>query len=130
MIVAVGVDDTEIARFARLLQNGSLRVYARICTDREREHCQSQERPHAALAARWSAKEAVAKCLGTGFASGVTPRSIEVVREPTGSLRIVLHGAAADAAKARGIDRVHISISHSGTRAIAFAVAESAPSPR
>lgn len=130
MILAVGVDETETERFARLLHNGSLRVYARVCTDAEREDCQRQERPHAALAARWCAKEAVAKCLGTGFGSGVTPRSIEVVREPSGALRILLHGAAMDVATARGIDRVHISISHSGTRAIAFAVAESAPSPR
>lgn len=130
MIVAVGVDETEVERFARMLRENGTSAYARICTDAEQAWCQSQARPHEALAARWAAKEAVAKCLGTGFADGVTPRSIEVVREPGGNVRVSLHGAAADRAAASGIVRIHLSMSHSEQRAIAFAVAESVAKDR
>lgn len=124
MIVAIGVDEALVERFARMLREDSRSAYARICTEAEQAWCSGQARPHEALAARWAAKEAVAKCLGTGFADGVTPRSIEVVREPAGNVRVALHGAAADVAAASGIVRVHLSMSHSEQRAIAFAVAE------
>lgn len=126
MIVGIGVDETDLARFERLLAHDAARVYRRICTDAERAWCESQERPHTALATRWCAKEAVAKCLGTGFSLGVTPRSIEVVRAADGSVTVALHGAAADVARARSIARVHLSMSRTEHRAIAFAIAEGA----
>jgi len=126
VIVGIGVDETDLARFERLLAHDAARVYRRICTDAERAWCESQECPHTALATRWCAKEAVAKCLGTGFSLGVTPRSIEVVRAADGSVTIALHGAAADVARARAIARVHLSMSRSEQRAIAFAIAEGA----
>ena len=124
MIVAVGVDEAAVDRFARMLREDGGSAYTHICTDAERAWCEVQARPHEALAARWAAKEAVAKCLGTGFARGVTPRSIEVLREPAGNIRVALHGAAAEAAASAGIVRIHLSMSHSEQRAIAFAVAE------
>lgn len=130
MIIAIGVDEAPLSRFERLLQAGRDRVYARVCTAAERDYCESQAHAHAALAARWCAKEAVAKCLGTGFSGGVTPRSIEIVRQTDGSPRIALHGAACNAARARGIDRLHVSMSHSEQRAIAFVVAEADGNPR
>jgi len=126
VIVGIGVDETDLARFERLLAHDAARVYRRICTDAERAWCESQERPHAALATRWCAKEAVAKCLGTGFSLGVTPRSIEVVRAADGSVTVALHGAAGDVARARAITRVHLSMSRTEQRAIAFAIAEGA----
>lgn len=130
MIVAIGVDECEIERFARMLRDDGGRAYARICTDGEQAWCISQDRPHAALAARWAAKEAIAKCLGTGFAGGVTPRCIEIVREPAGNVRVALHGAAAEIAAAAGIVRIHLSMSHTEQRAIAFAVAEGVANDR
>lgn len=130
MIVGIGVDEADLARFERLLAHDAARVFRRVCTDAERAWCESQERPHAALATRWCAKEAVAKSLGTGFSEGVTPRSIEVVRAHDGSVSVALHGAAADVARARAIDRIHLSMSRSEHRALAFAVAERAQNPR
>lgn len=130
MIVAVGVDEATVERFARMLREDGASAYARICTGAEQAWCESQARPHEALAARWAAKEAVAKCLGTGFSNGVAPRSIEVVRDETGRVSVLLHGAAADAASESGIVRVHLSMSHSEHRAIAFAVAEGAANGR
>ena len=124
MIVAVGTDHATIARFAGLWQRSQGRILARVCTDREGAYCEQQARPFAALAARWCAKEAVAKCLGTGFSLGITPLSIEVVREASGALRVVLHGAARARAKALGITRVHLSISHKEDTAFAVAIAE------
>ncbi len=124
MIVAIGVDEASVARFERMLREDGGKVYSRLCTDAEHAWCVSQARPHEALAARWAAKEAIAKCLGTGFDQGVTPRCIEVIRDGTGRVSVALHGAAAAAAAVAGIDRIHISMSHSEQRAIAFAVAE------
>jgi holo-[acyl-carrier protein] synthase len=124
MIVAVGVDTVEIARIERLWHNAGERLLQRLCTAGERDYCLARARPAAALAARFCAKEAVAKCLLSGFASGVTLRSIEVTRAPDGAVGVVLHGAAAELAANRGIRRVLLSLSHNDHSAVAFAVAE------
>jgi holo-[acyl-carrier protein] synthase len=124
MILGVGVDVCEVARFMRLWQAGPERLLDRVCIGEERAYCAAHARPHEAIAGRWCAKEAVAKALGTGFAHGVTPRTIEVQRAPDGSLRVALHGPAAQAAARRRIAAVHLSISHNEQTAAAFAVAE------
>lgn len=124
MIVGIGLDQVTTSRFAAMLRDSSGRVFERVCTEAERTYCEQQAEPHKALAARWCAKEAVAKCLRTGFANGVTPRSIELVREESGALAVALHGAAATRATELGIARVHVSISHNEDTAIAVAIAE------
>lgn len=124
MIVGIGVDAVEIARIEALWQRGGERFLARVFTPAERAYCLSRHRPGESLAARFCAKEAVMKCLGTGWADGLAFRQIEVERDAAGAVRVHLHGAAAEHAARLGIARVHLSLSHTSGTATAFAVAE------
>ena len=125
MIVGVGVDAVEIARIkSALTRTPSLQ--ARLFTERERAHCTSRcgDLKFGGLAARFAAKEAVAKALGTGI-RGFAFRDIEVRSDELGKPIVELHGGAAGAADSRGVARVHLSLTHTGDLAIAHAVAES-----
>lgn len=124
MIVHIGVDSVDIGRIAGLLQRSGPRFLARVFTADEASYCQQRSRPAASLAVRFAAKEAVMKCLGTGWAEGIGFRDIEVRRRPSGAVAVELHGAARARAEALGIRRVHLSLSHTDTVATAFAVAE------
>jgi holo-[acyl-carrier protein] synthase len=124
MIVAVGTDAVAIARIARLWQRSGDRFLQRVYTAREADYCRSRAQPAESLAARFAAKEATLKCLGTGWAAGLGFVQIEVVRDVAGAVRLVLHGAAAARAQALGIRRFHLSLTHTDATAIAFVVAE------
>jgi holo-[acyl-carrier protein] synthase len=116
VIVGVGVDVVEVIRLERALERTpSLRN--RVFTPDE----QLADRPES-LAARFAAKEAVAKVLG---APGLPWTDAEVVTEDNGRPRLVVTGAAAEAAQLLGIVRWHVSLSHDGGLATAFVVAES-----
>ena len=121
--LAVGVDVVDVPRFALALRRRP-RLVERLFTEQERLDC--QERPER-LAARFAAKEAVLKALGTGL--GAAPfRSIEVRRAPSGAPSIELHEEALALAEGRGIAQVHVSLSHTSTTATAFVVASSGES--
>ena len=125
MIVGVGIDDVDVERFARSLdRTPSLPV--RLFTAGEREYAARAQPDTAAqrLAARFAAKEAVLKALGAGLgACGF--HDIEIVRdEESGAPAVVLHGPAAALAAARGATTLHLSLTHTETRATAFVVAE------
>lgn len=124
MIVGIGVDTVAIARIAGVWQRGGERFLRRVYTAAEIAYCLSRAHPAESLAARFAAKEAVMKCLGTGWAAGVGFLQIEVVRTPNGAVDVALHGEAAAVAKARGIRAVHLSLTHGETDATAFAIAE------
>jgi holo-[acyl-carrier protein] synthase len=124
MIVAIGVDSVSIARIEALWQRGGPRFAQRILTARELAYCAGRARPAESIAARFCAKEAVMKCLGTGWTRGVGFLQIEVRRDEAGALAIALDGAAADHAARRGIRRWHASLTHTHDTATAFVVAE------
>jgi holo-[acyl-carrier protein] synthase len=116
VIVGVGVDVIEVARLAAALdRTPSLRD--RLFTPAE----QTVDRVES-LAARFAAKEAVAKVLG---APGLRWLDAEVVSAADGKPSLVVHGGVAEAAAAQGIARWHLSLSHDGGIATAFVVAES-----
>jgi len=117
VIVGVGVDVVEIARLDRALAR-TPRLALRLFTDGER----GATRP-GSLAARFAAKEAVAKALGAP--GGLRWTDAEVVTEPSGRPRLVLHGGVAEEAAAQGITTWHLSLSHDGGIATAVVVAES-----
>jgi len=125
MIVAIGVDSIAIRRIDDLWQRAGARFLERIFTDAERAYCLSRHRPAESLAARFCAKEAVMKCLGSGWAMGLGFRQIEVERDGSGAVRVRLTGEAAARAAARSIRVVHLSMTHTGDVATAFAVAQS-----
>jgi holo-[acyl-carrier protein] synthase len=124
MIRAVGIDTECIARIGRLCQRGNQRMLDRLFTPAEQAYCQTQAQPAASLCARFCAKEAVMKCLGTGWTRGVRFCDIEVLRTADGRVGIALHGRAAALASELGIDRIHLSLTHANGMATAVAVAE------
>lgn len=126
MIVGLGTDMIEIARIERSLERFGDAFLRRIYTPSEIAYCrQKQKTSTESFAARFAAKEAAAKALGTGISRGVTWREIEV-RRPAGE-RPTLHlsGRAATLAATLGIRHLSLSLSHTRALAIAFVIAES-----
>jgi holo-[acyl-carrier protein] synthase len=115
-IVGLGVDLVDIARFATALER-TPRLRERLFTDAERDL------PVASLAARFAAKEAVAKTLGAP--GNLRWHDAEVVRGDDGEPRLVVSGSVAEAAGRLGVVRWHVSLSHDGGYAVAMVVAES-----
>ncbi len=129
MIKSVGVDMTEVSRVARLLEKHGSSFANRIFTDAECAYCETASSAEQSYAARFAAKEAVMKVLGTGNAKGIRFVDIEVVRGDEGPPRVVLQGVAAELARTSGISSIHLSLSHTSTHAMAFCVAESIGGP-
>lgn len=119
-MIYAGVDIIEISRIAATLDRYGGRFLRRIYTEAEQAYCRG--RPPQ-LAARFAAKEAVMKALGTGV-RGVAWREVEVTRRPGKAPEIRLHGRAEARARAMRLTRVAISISHSRAYALASVVAE------
>jgi len=124
-IVAIGMDLAQIGRLEKVHARHGERLLDRLFTKGERAYCDRRASRMASYAGRFAVKEAVMKALGTGWSSGVTWRDIEVTRKSGSAPELVLHGATARIAKARGIARIHITITHDGGVAAAVAVAES-----
>jgi holo-[acyl-carrier protein] synthase len=116
VIVGVGIDVVDVRRLARALER-TPRLAHRLFTDGERD------RPVESLAARFAAKEAVAKALGAP--GGLRWRDAEVVQAPNGRPALELHGTVAEEAQSQGIRTWHLSLSHDGGVATAVVVAES-----
>lgn len=125
MIVAIGTDLIEIERIAELRKKHGDHFLDRVFTAGERAYCDAQADPSRHYAARFAAKEAAMKVLGTGWGEGVKWNDVEVLRDDSGKPSIALHAAAADHAKALGITRMHLSLSHSRDFATATALGES-----
>ncbi|MDP2935432.1 MAG: holo-ACP synthase [Dehalococcoidia bacterium] len=113
---SVGVDIIEIRRVAAILARRGERFLQRVYTPREVAFCRGRV-PE--LAARFAAKEAVSKALGTGM-RGVAWREIEVYPDSRGKPLVHLHGRARQRAQDLGLDTFAISLSHSRDHAIAF----------
>lgn len=124
MIVGSGVDIIEIARIADVLARYGDRFCQRVYLPREILYCRAKRNGAESFAARFAAKEAAAKALGTGIHAGVAWRDIEVVRQPSGRPSLVFHGRAADVARKLGVRNAAISLTHSRTEALAQVVLE------
>ena len=118
-IAGVGVDLTEVARLRRLLERRPAAA-ERLFTPAELVYCRGFADPAPRLAARFAAKEAVGKALGTGV---IVFLEIEVEGGGRQRPRVRLHGATAAAARRLGIQRVEVSLSHTGAQAAAVAAA-------
>ncbi len=123
-MLAVGVDLVEIPRIERALARFGEKFLARVYTPDEVRY--SRGRP-AELAARFAAKEAVAKALGAGMRilspAGIGWLDVETLNEAGGKPYLILHGRARDLAAAQGLTEWAISLSHDGGMAIAFVAA-------
>lgn len=118
-LIATGVDIIEIARIQRTVTDFGERFLRRVYTERERERYGS--RVHE-LAARFAAKEATSKALGTGI-RGIRWRDMEILSNRRGKPVLILHGSAAARAESLGLIAFDVSLTHSRTDAMAFVVA-------
>ncbi|TVS01138.1 MAG: holo-[acyl-carrier-protein] synthase [Phycisphaerales bacterium] len=124
MPLAHGVDLVEVSRIERMLAKTGDRFAERCFTESERAYCQSGGKLRAErYAARFAAKEAVMKALGTGWTGGVAWTDIEVTRDGTGRPAIALHNEAKALAERAGLREWVVSLSHTGTTAIASVIA-------
>ncbi len=124
MIVGIGVDITEIARLRTAMQRHKGGFARRVFTPAEQQYCDAHADPAPHYAARFAAKEALFKAIGTGWAKGVKWADAEIQRAADGAPLLVLRGEAGERAKAMGANRIHVSLSHSDDNAIAFVILE------
>jgi holo-[acyl-carrier protein] synthase len=124
MVLGVGVDVIEVVRMRRALERFGERFEARVFTDGELSACSGRGDRTLALAARFAAKEACLKALGTGWARGLALHQIEVVRDAAGRPSLRLYGRAAEEAASLGVKASHVSLSHQATVAVAVVVLE------
>ena len=124
MIIGIGVDIVEIRRFSVAMERSSERLLLRLFTAEEQRYCKAHRDPVPHFAARFAAKEAVFKALGTGWAKGVTWRDVEVQKAGQEAPVIVLHGEAQRLCAAKGAGNVHLSLSHSEQWVIAVVILE------
>lgn len=124
MIVGTGIDAVEIERIQKVIERHGDRFLNRVYTHAEQEYCQRKRSSAESFAARFAAKEAGAKALGTGISRGVTWTEIEVARERGGRPMLSFHGRAAAMAAQLGVGNVVLSLTHTRDTAIASVVLE------
>jgi holo-[acyl-carrier protein] synthase len=126
--IRVGIDILAVDRVSRLLRENA-GIENEVFTTRELEYCARRSRPDEHLAARFAAKEAVLKVIGTGLARRLRWTDVEILRDVAGRPEVRLHGAVAAHAQSRGISGIDVSLSHSAGMAVAqaAAVCEGAP---
>jgi holo-[acyl-carrier protein] synthase len=126
MIVSIGTDVVHLPQISGVMERRGDRFLARILTEGERAYCEKKRvggRMLESVAARFAAKEAVMKAMGTGWSCGVSWLGIEVVRAKNGAPSIRLHGRTAEVAASRGIGAFLLSLTHAGDYAIAHVIA-------
>lgn len=124
MIVGTGIDIAEVPRIAASIQRFGGRFLRRVFTAGEIRYCEAKANRAERYAARFAAKEAAMKALGTGWSRGVRWRDVEVSREPGGRPTILFHGKAAEFAAKLGTAHVALSLSHTAGQAIAQVILE------
>lgn len=122
-VFGIGVDLVEVDRIQESIGRFGTRFLERVFTRAEQAYCDGHAEPWVYYAARFAAKEAVAKALGTGIGGHAALHEIEVVHAPGGKPEIRLAGSAADYAGQTGVRRILISLSHTRQSAIAQAIA-------
>ena len=120
MVIGLGTDLVEVDRLQASLDRFGPRFLDRIFTPAEQAYAARKRQPAESLAARFAAKEAGAKALGTGISRGVSWRDLEVARASGRAPELLLHGRAAELAAALGVRHISLSLTH--TSAYAFAV--------
>ena len=125
-IRGIGVDVVQVERIVASLERFGQRMEARLFTSGELEYCRRHKDPLPHLAARFAAKEAASKALGTGMSQGVGFKQIEVL-QPGGQVpTLAFHGAARDHYERLRCTGSHLSLTHDGGLAVACVVLESA----
>jgi holo-[acyl-carrier protein] synthase len=124
MIIGSGIDLAEIGRIQQSIDRYGERFINRIYTPAEQAYCLRKRNAAESFAARFAAKEAAAKALGTGISRGVHWLEIEVIRERSGRPSIQFHGRAAEIAQRLGVAHAALSLTHTSSLAMASVLLE------
>ena len=124
MIFRTGIDIIEIDRIKQSIQKYSDRFKKKVFTQKEVDYCHAQADPAKHFAARFSVKEAVLKCFGTGMTGGISWKDIEVDKQKSGQPVLNLHGKGKELFRQLELKHIHISITHDKNYAVAHAIAE------
>jgi holo-[acyl-carrier protein] synthase len=124
MIVGTGVDLCEVGRLREAMERHGERFKHRVFTDREIAYSERKANLYERFAARFAAKEAGMKALGTGWRGGIGWRDFEVTNFPTGRPTLAFHGKAGEIAKKLGVRNVALSLTHTRDQAMALVILE------
>ena len=124
MIFGTGIDIIEVDRIKNSIQKYSDRFKKKIFTQKEIDYCHSQADPAKHFAARFTVKEAVLKCFGTGMTGGILWKDIEIDKLNSGQPVLNLHGNGKKLFNQLNLKHIHVSITHDKTYAAAQAIAE------
>jgi holo-[acyl-carrier protein] synthase len=124
MILGTGVDLAEVNRIRHSVERFGDRFVHRIYTDREIAYVERKANRFERYAARFAAKEAGMKALGTGWRRGIQWKDFEVVNLPSGRPTLLLHGEAEAIAGRAGVKSVHLSLTHTAENGLAYVIFE------
>jgi holo-[acyl-carrier protein] synthase len=124
VIVGSGVDLCEVERIKSAIARHGRRFLERVYTDREIAYSERKANPYERFAARFAAKEAGMKAIGTGWRGGVRWRDFEVANLPSGRPTLAFHGKAAEYAQKLGVQNISLSITHTSVQAMAIVILE------
>jgi holo-[acyl-carrier protein] synthase len=124
VILGTGVDLCEVARMREAIGRHQDRFLKRVFTEREIAYADRKANRYERYAARFAAKEAGMKALGTGWRGGIAWKDFEVTNLASGRPTLTFHGKAAEIAAARGVGRISLSMTHTADQAMAMVILE------
>jgi holo-[acyl-carrier protein] synthase len=124
MIVGIGADLAEVARIREAIERYGDRFLRRVFTPLEVAYCRSHRNAAERFTARFAAKEAAMKALGTGWRAGIRWRDIEVTNAKSGKPELKLSGRAREVLEALGGNRIHLTLTHAESYALAQVILE------
>jgi len=124
VIVGTGVDLCEVDRMRQAIERHGKRFVDRVFTERESAYAERKANRYERYAARFAAKEAGMKALGTGWRGGLGWRDLEVTNLPSGRPTLALHGKAAEFAEKLGVRNISLSLTHTTEQAMAMVILE------
>jgi holo-[acyl-carrier protein] synthase len=124
VILGTGIDLAEVARIREAVEKYGTRFLERVFTAGEIAYVETKANRFERYAARFAAKEAGMKAIGTGWRGGVRWQDFEVRNRRSGRPELLLHGVAAEVARRMGVERIHLSLTHTETMAQAFVILE------
>lgn len=124
-IVGIGTDIVDVARIQKLLDEKPEEFLSRVFTEIEVNYCRSKKRPAVHYAARFAAKEAFMKAIGTGWAKGVGFSQVGIINDDDGAPSLIITGQALTCMTDKGANFAHISASHTHEYATATVILES-----
>ena len=122
-LIGIGTDLVECLRIAQMIERHGELFITRVFTQHEFDYCSTRKAATQHYAGRFAAKEAILKAMGSGWAPGISWRDIEIRNDGGGKPRVALAGGARQVCERLGIAEMQISISHTRTHALAFAIA-------